>query len=90
MPKQLTRDAYCSAPPLSSISLRPPRLSRDQEAQRPRAPLVNIKREVCESSIESVEFVVNNDPEDVKPIKIEFDPRQIRAGVAALAIRPPV
>ena len=84
MPKRLAWDAYCSAPPIPTISMRPPRLTRDQEARRPRAPLVAIKREV------HVEFVIDNDLEDMKPpIKIEFDPRQIRAGVAALSIRPP-
>ena len=88
MPKRLTWDAYCSAPPIPTISIRPPRLTRDQEARRPRAPLVTIKREVTESSIESVEFVVDNDIKDEKPpIKVECDPRQVRAGVAALSIR---
>ena len=91
MPKQLSRDAYYSAPPLSASTLRPPRLSRAQEERRVRAPLVIIKREVAESSIESVEFFVDEDDEDlkdVKPVKIEADPRQLRAGVAALAIWP--
>ena len=61
---------------------------RDQEARGPRAPLIAIKREVTELSIKSVEFIV--DIEDEKPpIKVECDPRQVRAGVAALSIRPP-
>ena len=92
MPKQLERDAYCSAPPLKMSSIRPPRLTHEQEAHRPRAPLVTIKREVNESSIESVEFVDNNleDFIDVKPpVKVEINPRQLRAGVAGLSIRPP-
>ena len=92
MPKQLARDAYCSAPPLATTSIRPPRLSREQEARSPRAPLVAIKREVNDSSFESVEFIVDDleGLEDVKPpIKVEFDPRQVRAGLAGLWIRPP-
>ena len=89
MPKQLTRDTYCSAPPLSSVSLRPPQLSREQEARRPRAPLVLVKREVEESSIESVEFYVDDEEDEKPPIKVEIDPRQLRAGVASLTIRPP-
>ena len=88
--KQLVgRDTYCSAPPLPTTSLRPPRLSRNVEARRPRAPLVNTKREVTASSIESTEFVLD-DEFDVKPeIKVELDPRQLRRGLAALAIRQP-
>ena len=93
MPKQLHRDAYCSAPPLSTSTLRLPRISRAQEARRPREPLIVVKREVAESSIESVEFVVDDDVkgfEDVKPsVKVEIDPRQLRAGIASLSIRPP-
>ena len=90
MPKQLQRDAYCSAPPLSTSSLRPPRISREQEARRPRVPLVVVKREVEKSSIKSIKFFVDYDYEDVKPpIKVEVDPRQLRAGVASLTIRPP-
>ena len=91
MPKnlrQLPRDAYCSAPPLTS-TLRPPRLSREAEVRRPRAPLVMVKRDVT-SSIESVEFVIDDDfGVDVKPVKGQLDPRQLHAGIAALAIRPP-
>ena len=89
MPKQLMRDAYCSAPPLSSVSFLPPRLSREQEAGRPRTPLVLVKREVKESSIESVEFFVDDEEDKKPPIKVEIDPRQLRAGVASLMIRPP-
>ena len=86
--KQLDRDAYCSAPPLSTSSLHPPRLSRETEARRPRAPIVETQREIT-SSIESAEFIQDEDF-DVKPqVKIEVDPRQLRAGIAALAIRPP-
>ena len=76
--KQLDRDAYCSAPPLSTTSLRPPRLSREVEARRPRTPLVETKREIS-SSIESAEFIVDEDF-DVKPdVKVELGPRQIRS-----------
>ena len=90
MPKQLERDAYCSAPPLFTMTLRPPRISREAEARRPRAPLIIVKREIESSDIESVEFVVNDNEEDVKPpVKIEVDPRQLRAGIATLSIRPP-
>ena len=60
MPKQLHRDAYCSAPSLSTTTLQLPRISRAQEARRPREPLIVVKREVAESSIESVEFVVDD------------------------------
>ena len=88
--KQLDRDAYCSAPTLFTSSLRPPRISHKAEARRPRAPLYEVKREI-ESSIESAEFVVDEDFDvDVKhPVKLELDPCQLRAGIAALAIRPP-
>ena len=83
--KQLARDAYCSAPPLTTTPLCPPRLTRKIEARRPRTPLVKTKREVS-SSIESAEFVVDEDF-DVKPdIKVELDPRQVRRGLAALTI----
>ena len=85
--KQLDRDAYCSAPPLSMSTLRPPCLSREAEVKRPRGPIFGVKREVG-SSIESVEFVVDEEF-DVKPPKVELDPRQLRAGIAALAIAPP-
>ena len=85
--KQLDRDAYCSAPPLSTTSLRPPRLTRETEARRPRTPLVETKREVT-SSIESAEFVVDKDF-DLKPdIKVELDPRQLRRGLARQQRRP--
>ena len=42
-------------------------------------------------SIKSVEFVAEEfDDFNVKPvIKVELDPRQLRAGIVALAIRPP-
>ena len=88
--KQLDRDAYCSAPTLFTSSLRPPRISHKAEARRPRAPLYEVKREI-ESSIESAEFVVDEDFDvDVKhPVKLELDPCQLRAGIAALVIRPP-
>ena len=85
-------DAYCSAPPLTS-SFRPPRLSRAEEARRPRAPLRVVKREVRESEPDSVEFAVDvNDEVDVKPdirVKIERDPRHLTARVAAITIRQP-
>ena len=97
------RDAYCSAPPLTSapLILLPPRLpSRAEEARRPRTPLARrprapllaiVKRKVRESETDSAEFVVDErDVEDVKlEPKIEPDPRQLSARVAALAIRHP-
>ena len=92
MPKQLEWDAYCSAPPLKTLTLRPPRISRDAEARRPRAPLRPVKREVYSSEVESVKFIVNDNDEDVKPaatVKIEVDPRQLRVGLAANSLRPP-
>ena len=88
MPKnlqQLDRDAYCSAPPLSTSSLRLPRLTRETEARRPRAPIFEVKREVT-SSIESAEFVQDEDFDAKPPVKVELDPRQLRAGIAVLAI----
>ena len=91
MPKYLTqlRDAYCLTPPISTSTLRPPHLSRDVEAKRPRAPLKEVKREITgSSSVESVEFVLDKDFE-VKPPKMELDPRQLRREIAALAIAPP-
>ena len=58
------------------------------EVRRPRAPILETKLEVL-SSIESAEFIVDEDF-NVKPdIKIEVDPRQLRAGIGALAIWPP-
>ena len=92
------RDSYCSAPPLAS-SLRPPRLSRAEEARCPRAPLRDVKVEVFESE-ESVEFVVDEEEferpvmceQPVKcerPYKIELDPRQLTARIAAIAIWQP-
>ena len=92
--KQLSREAYCSAPPLPSSTIRPPRLTREREAGRPRAPLDapfgELKAKI--SSIESVEFVAEKFK--LKPdIKIPVDPRQLdgplQVGIAALAIRPP-
>ena len=89
MPKDLrqltNRDAYCSAPPLYT-SLRPPRLLRDVEVRRPRAPIVEVKKEVG-SSIESAEFVIDEEF-DLKSPKIEFDPRQLQRSIAALAVVP--
>ena len=88
MPKnlqQLDRDTFCSAPPLSTSSLCPPRLTRETEARRPRAPIFEVKREVT-SSIESAEFVQDEDFDVKPPVKVELDPRQLRAGIAALAI----
>ena len=86
--KQLDRDAYCSAPPLSTSTLRPPRISPKVEARCPRKPLIEVKREVG-SSISSAEFIVHEDFDIKPPVKIEVDPRQLGAGLAALAIRPP-
>ena len=91
--KVILRDfnAYCSAPPLtSSRILLPPRLTRAEEARRPRAPLRAVKAEVRESE-EFVEFVLNEE-DDEKPeieVKIEPDPRQLVACVAAITIRQP-
>ena len=56
----MSREAYCSAPPLPSTAIRSPRLTRESEAARPRAPIrapfgEEVKAEV--SSIDSVEFV---------------------------------
>ena len=74
--KQLDREAYCSAPPLSTSTLHPPRLTREAEAARPRAQIhapLDCKAEV--SSLESVKFVADEDF-DLKPeIKVELDPR---------------
>ena len=51
--------------------------------------MTTVKREVT-SFIESAEFVIDEEFDvDVKPFRVELDPRQLRAGVAALAIRPP-
>ena len=92
--KQLDRDAYCSAP-LIRITV-PPRLTRNAEARRPRAPLQTpeIKAEI--SSIKLIE-----DAENLKPripfdsrqqsdLRQQSDPRQqtdlLRASIAALAI----
>ena len=58
--KQLSREAYCSAPPVPSSSLRPLRLTREIEASRPRAP-IDIECKVEISSIESVEFVAEGE-----------------------------
>ena len=99
----VSRDAYCSAPPLTSTPLifLPPHLPlRAEEGRRPRTPLAHrpraplfaiVKREVHESETDSAEFVVDErDAEDVKvEPKIEPDPRQLSARVAALAIRHP-
>ena len=67
-----------------------PRLTRETEASRPRAPIdtrFECKAEI--SSIEPVEFVADDDYDVKLVVKIELDPRQLRAGIAALAIRPP-
>ena len=95
--QQICREAYCSSPPLTSTSLRPPRLTPETEAGRPRAPLrtpvADVKAEI--SLIESMEFFADkvDDVKDVKP-RIEFDPRQIgdplQVRIAALAIRAPL
>ena len=92
--KQLNREAYCSAPPVM-IYLRPPCLTRNAEARRPRAPLQtpelkDVKAEI--SLIESIEDAPNCKPDiafDCKPY-IMFDPQQqsdpLQVSVAALAI----
>ena len=65
--KLALRDAYCSAPPLTSF-FRPTRLSRAEEARRPRAPLQQpSKQEVRESEADSIELVI--DEEIVWPVK---------------------
>ena len=76
----LRDSSYCSAPPLttSSLVLLPPRLSRAEEARRPRAPLRAIKAEVRESEPESVEFVIDEE-DNKRPVKqevaIKIEPR---------------
>ena len=67
--RQLDRDAYCSALPLSTSSLRPPRLTRKSEVRRPRAPIFEVKREVT-SSIESAEFIQDDDYDIKPPVKV--------------------
>ena len=91
--KLTLRDAYCSAPPLTS-SFRPPRLSRAEEARRPRAPLQRpVKQEVRESEADSVEFAFDEDIErpvkQEQPVKIKQDPRQLTLRIAAIQIRQP-
>ena len=90
MPKQLW-DAYCSAPPIKTTSLRPPRHSCDEEARLPRAPLRPIKREVRESEVDSVKFIVNErDLVDVKPAAKPFKVEpELRVGLVAISLRPP-
>ena len=90
--------SYCSVPPLrtSSHLLLPPRLSRAQQAQRPRAPIRETKREVRESEPDSSKFAISPAKEaDIKPdIKLDIgpevtaDPHQLTIRVAAIAIRP--
>ena len=53
-----------------------------------RPPIVEYKAEVT-WSIESAEFLQDEDFDVTPTIRIEVDPRQLRAGSAALAIRPP-
>ena len=87
-------EAFCSAPPLrtSSHLLLPPRISRAQEARRPRAPIREVKREVRESEPNSSEYAIGaSDVVDVKPdVKpdVTVDPRQLSFRVAAVTIRP--
>ena len=92
LPRQLTLDheAFCSAPPLCSL-VRPPRLSRETEAVRPRTPLRPTKPEVYESEPSSVEFVVTEE-DDVK-VKVEAEEefwieQELRLAVAAISIAP--
>ena len=86
--------SYCSAPPLrtSSHRLLPPRLSRAQEAQRPRAPIREVKCEIRESEPDSSEYGIGaSDVVDVKPDvkpEVTMDPCQLTVRVAAIAIRP--
>ena len=87
--------SYCSAPPLETYSrlFLPPRLTRAQEARRPRAPLREVKREVRKSKLDSAEYAVDaSDEADIKlnirPV-IMSDPRQLTARIAAIAIRQP-
>ena len=90
--KLILRDAYCSAPPINT-SFCPPRLSRKEEAVRPRASLRPVKREVRESEADSAEFVFDKEDErPIKvepPVKVERDPRQLCVGLAAISIRQP-
>ena len=81
--------SYCSAPPLISSHL-PPRLSRAEEARRPRAPLRTIKAEVRESEADSADFTFKDEDVnvDVKPVIVP-DPRHLSARVAAISIRQP-
>ena len=76
----------------SSHLLLPPRLSRAQEAQRPRAAIREVKREVRESEPNSSEYgIATSDVVDVKPDvkpEVAMDPRQLTVRVAAIAIRP--
>ena len=86
--KLVLRDSCCSAP----------RLSRAEEARRPRAPLREIKPEVFESE-DSVEFVVDEDlkrpikfeqpVKQERSYKLEPDPRHLTARIATIAIRQP-
>ena len=86
--------SYCSAPPLrtSSHLLLPPRISRAQEACRPRPPIREVKREVRESEPDSNKYGIGaEDAIDVKPElkpEVVLDPRQLTVRIAAIAIRP--
>ena len=69
-------------------------MSRAEEARRPSALLRPIKAEVRKSEAESVEFIVQEEDTvwPVKqewPVKIEPNPRQLTARVAAIFIRQP-
>ena len=94
MPKHLQlRDAYCSAPPLRTSSLRPPPLYRDEEVRRPCAPLRPVKQEVRESEVDSVEFIVDERDKEVEDVKLAARPFKVeaslRVGLAAISLRPP-
>ena len=88
-------NAYCSAPPLKTSSrlLLPPRPTRAEQARRPCASLRAVKAEFRESEVDSMEFVIDDEDADDKPevgsIKIEPDPRQLIARVAAIETRQP-
>ena len=86
----------CSAPHLATSSPPPaalPDTRRRDSPTRPRAPLRAIKAEVQGSKVESIEFVADDKKyADVKPsvaVKLEPDPRQTTARVAAIAVRQP-
>ena len=89
-------DSYCSAPPLTSSPrvLLAPRLSRAEEARRPRMLLRPVKAGVRESE-DSVEYAFDDEEFGPKPVKeepvvkVEQDPRQPTIWVDAISIGQP-